>query len=340
MNPDRSAYVCPETHQPLQCAATSRDGAQVVTGTLSAPGGRVYPVRNGIPDLTFPSELQGAAKEAREYYEGVAGIYDDVGHLTFRIQFTDEDQTRRDLAKLLELKPSSRVLEIACGTGRDSVWIAAHLGPEAEFYLQDITPAMLAQCQGKLKTSTVPIECVVANACFLPFPDNYFDAVFSFGGLGVFGDIKRSFREMVRVGKVGAKVVAGDESMPQWLYESEFGRILLDNNPLFKNPIPLDCLPVEARNVVVRYVLNGLYYVIEFAVGEGEPKADFDLVIPGRRGGTLRTRYHGRLEGVTPETKKLAERARATSGKSMHQWLDEVVQEAARNQLGQSNSQA
>lgn len=340
MNPDRSAYVCPETHQPLQCTVTTQDQGRVLTGTLSAPGGRIYPICNGVPDLTFPPELQGAAKDARQYYEGVADIYDDVGHLTFRIQFADEDQTRRDFAKLLELKPSARVLEIACGTGRDSVWIASHLGPEGQLYLQDIAPAMLAQCQGKLMAAAVPIECVVANACYLPFPDRYFDAVFSFGGLGVFGDIKRSFREMVRVSKVGAKVVVGDESMPQWLYESELGRILLNNNPLFRNPIPLECLPVEARNVVVRYVLNGLYYVIEFAVGEGEPKADFDLVIPGRRGGTLRTRYQGRLEGVTPDAKQLAEQARAASGKSMHQWLDEVVREAARKQLGPSTSQA
>jgi hypothetical protein len=90
---------------------------------------------------------------------------------------------------------------------------------------------------------------------------------------------------------------------------------------------------VEARDVVLRWVIGGVYYLLEFRVGEGEPRADFDLEIPGRRGGTLRTRYHGRLEGVSPEAKQLAERARAKTGKSMHQWLDEVVRAAAENEL-------
>jgi hypothetical protein len=139
---------------------------------------------------------------------------------------------------------------------------------------------------------------------------------------------------MVRVSKVGARVIAGDESMPPWLYESEYGRILLANNPLFKKPIPFEQIPVEARDVVVRWVVGGVYYLIEFTVGEGEPKADFDFPIPGRRGGTLRTRYYGKLEGVTPETFELAQQARDASGKSMHDWIDEAVREAARRQLG------
>jgi hypothetical protein len=40
------------------------------------------------------------------------------------------------------------------------------------------------------------------------------------------------------------------------------------------------------------------------------------------------------LEGVTPETKKLAEQAREKRGISMHQWLDEVVRQAALKDLG------
>jgi SAM-dependent methyltransferase len=193
---------------------------------------------------------------------------------------------------------------------------------------------MLRQSRKKLEGAATPVEYVVGNACFLPFPDGYFDAVFSFGGLGVFGDIAKSLREIVRVSKVGAKVVVGDESMPPWLYETEYGRILLNNNPLFRKPIPFEQIPVEAREVTVRWVVGGVYYLIEFVVGEGEPRADFDLEIPGRRGGTLRTRYYGRLEGVTPETYELVQRARDKSGKSMHRWLDEAVRAAALGELG------
>lgn len=333
MKPERSIYVCPETKEPLHLTVEEERDGEVISGRLVRGDGIAYTVRDGIPELIFPRELGGEARQALDYYEGVAGVYDDVAHLSFRIQYVDETQAREGFVRLLGLKAGDRVLELACGTGRDSVLIARELGPDGELYLQDISRSMLVRTKEKLAGASVPVEAVVGNAVHLPFPDRYFDAVFSFGGLGVFGDIRASLKEIVRVSKVGAKVVAGDESMPPWLYESEYGRILLANNPLFREPIPFDKIPVEAREVVVRWVVGGVYYLIEFTVGEGEPKADFDFEIPGRRGGTLRTRYYGRLEGVKPETSELAEQARHASGKSMHDWLDEAVREAARRQL-------
>lgn len=333
MNLERNIYVCPATKSGLRCIPEEADGPEVVTGRLVSEEGAEYPVRGGIPDLTYPRELAGEQKESLSYYEGVADVYDDVAHLSFRIQHVDEGEARRGFVRLLGLRPGSRVLELACGTGRDSEIIAGELDETGRLYLQDISPSMLAQSRRKLAGASVPVEYVVGNACFLPFPGGYFDAVFSFGGLGVFGDIAGSLKEIVRVTKVGGKVVAGDESMPPWLYETEYGRILLNNNPLFKKPIPFEQIPVEARDVTVRWVVGGVYYLIEFVVGEGEPKADFDLEIPGRRGGTLRTRYYGRLEGVTPETFELAQRARDKSGKSMHRWLDEAVRAAALGEL-------
>lgn len=336
MNRERNIYVCPETKERLKCVPSESQGDDVISGRLVGESGRDYSIRDGIPDLTFPRELGREQKEALDYYEGVSDVYDDVAHLSFRIQYVEETEARKGFVRLLKLKPDSRVLELACGTGRDSEIIAGELDEAGQLYLQDISPSMLLRSKEKLAAVSVPVEVVVGNACYLPFPDNYFDAVFSFGGLGVFGDIAGSLKEIVRVSKVGAKVVAGDESMPPWLYETEYGRILLNNNPLFGKAIPFEHIPVEARDVVVRWVVGGVYYLIEFVVGEGEPKADFDLEIPGRRGGTLRTRYYGRLEGVTPGTQELARRAGEKSGKSMHRWLDEVVRQAAEEELGVS----
>ncbi|MBN1450075.1 MAG: class I SAM-dependent methyltransferase [Anaerolineales bacterium] len=305
----------------------------MVAGKLISKSGREYEIRDGIPDLIFPRDLGREQKDAMDYYEGVAGIYDDVANLSFDIQYVDEEQARRQFAKRLNLTPSSRVLELACGTGRDSVNIASELDKTGQLYLQDISRSMLLQCVKKLKDVSTPVEYSTGNACYLPFPDRYFDAVYSFGGLGVFGDIRQSLREIVRVCRVGAKVVVGDESMAPWLYESEYGRMLLNNNPLFKNPLPLSEMPVEARNLSVQWVVGGVYYLIEFEVGAGEPDAKFDIRIPGKRGGTLRTRYYGRLEGVTPEAKELAQQAREVTGESMHDWLDRVVREAATGDL-------
>lgn len=338
MDPNRNIYVCPETKKPLRCLADEVNGSEVISGQLISEEGNEYLIKDGIPNLTFPRDLDEEQKEALDYYEGVAQVYDDVANLSFRIQYVDESSARSDFVRLLGLEPHHRVLELACGTGRDSEIIAEQLGKRGQLYLQDISPAMLWQSKQKLAGVSVGVEYAVSNACYLPFPDRYFDAVFSFGGLGVFGDIRQALKEIVRVSKLSAKVVVGDESMPPWLYETEYGRILLNNNPLFKKSIPLEHIPVEARDVIVRWVIGGVYYLIEFVVGEGEPMANFDLEIPGKRGGTLRTRYYGRLEGVTPETFEVAHRAREQSGKSMHRWLDEVVSEAARRELNISSS--
>lgn len=333
MNLRHNIYVSPETKQPLKCEAEQTAGDDISVGKLVGEAGQEFPIHDGIVDLTFPRNLAGEEKEILDYYESVARIYDDVAHLSFRIQHVDEQQARREFVELLNLTSDARVLELAGGTGRDSEIIAGELGPNAQFYVQDLSRSMLLRCKSKLAGADVPIEFSVGNAAYLPFPDNYFDAVFSFGGLGVFGDVQRSLKEIARVGRVGARVVVGDESMAPWLYETEYGRILLNNNSLFKQPVPLALLPVDARSVTVRWVVGGAYYIIDFTVGKGEPEADFDLEIPGQRGGTLRTRFYGRLEGVTPETYKLAQQARKKSGKSMHRWLDEVVREASIKEL-------
>jgi len=117
--------------------------------------------------------------------------------------------------------------------------------------------------------------------------------------------------------------------MPEWLYNTEFGKVLLNANPLFKFKIPFESIPVEARDVTVRWVIGGVYYLISFVVGEGEPVGNFDIQIPGKRGGTLRTRYYGALEGVSEKTKELVLRAAEKNNQSIHQWLDQTLRSAA-----------
>ena len=73
--------------------------------------------------------------------------------------------------------------------------------------------------------------------------------------------------------------------------------------------------------------------MIDFVVGEGEPPVNLDLPHKGRRGGTLRTRYFGQLEGVTLEAKKLANEAAKKKGLSMHEWLDKLVKDQAKKDL-------
>jgi ubiquinone/menaquinone biosynthesis C-methylase UbiE len=326
-------FVCPESRSPLSLKVISEEGNEVVSGLLISQNGNEYPIKSGIPDLTYPAELSQQDQHARSFYDGRAEAYDKNLHLTFRTHHENEQEVRNKFIDALELQPSYRVLEVACGTGRDSEIIAQRLGPQGQLCLQDISAQMLERCRQRLAGTSVAISCSIANACYLPFPDQYFDAVYSFGGLGEFSDIKRSLAEMVRVSKLGAKIVVGDESIPPWLRDTEFAKILVATNKQFLAPLPLEEMPIEAREVCLRWVIGGVFYLIEFRVGPRELHADFDFEIPGPRGGTYRTRYLGQLEGVTIETKSLAEQAREKKGVSMHKWLDQVVRAAALRDL-------
>lgn len=327
-------YVCPESLRPmkLKSGATKPD-EEIVSDVLVSETGNEYPIQHGVPDLTYPRELAEQDEYARSFYDGRAEAYDKNLHLTFKTHREDEQKVRKQFIDALELHPDSRVLEVSCGTGRDSEIISQRLGPEGQLCLQDIASGMLERCRQRMAGTSVPTSYCLSNACYLPYADKYFDAVYSFGGLGEFSDIKRSLAEMVRVCKPGAKVVVGDESMPPWLLETEFAKILITTNKQFLAPLPLKELPIEARDVCLRWVIGGVFYLIEFRVGEGEPDADFDFEIPGPKGGTYRTRYLGQLEGVTQETKRLAALARDKRDVSMHRWLDEVVREAALRDL-------
>lgn len=326
---DAALFVCPLTKQPMRLEVDSVSGDNVIGGRLISPNGIEYPVIDGVPDLRYPREMPASDAAIATWYDANADIYDEFLPLTFQTFGEDEESVRAGMVDKLELTPTSRVLEIGAGTGRDSVVIASRLGEGGEFHLQDLCAPIFVKSFPKLRHFDVPVKFHLGNACSLPFPDDYFDACFHFGGLNTFSDIPGFFSEMNRVTKPGGKVVAGDESMPVWLRETEFGKILMHSNPHYRYDLPLEYLPVSCREVRLEWIIGGVFYVLDYRVGIGEPHADFDFEIPGARGGTHRTRYYGHLEGVTPEAIELARKARVLSGKSMHRWLDEVIKDAA-----------
>ena len=321
-----SKYVCPETLAPLYEVVDENTGQ---AESLRTKDNREYIKKNGFLDLTFPPVLDTADARARNFYEGRAEDYDKYLHLTFKTHGEDETTTRNFFVDLLEIQPGNRVLDLACGTGRDSELISQRLGDSGEIFCVDISPDMLRCCVKRLESFAISKNFASVNAIHLPFEDNFFDALFSFGGLGEFSDIRKSLNEMVRVTKVGGRIVVGDESIPIWLRDTEFSKILTTTNAQFKAHVPLGDIPIEARNFCLRYVIGGVFYLIDFTVGEGEPSGNFDFEIPGIRGGTYRTRYEGQLEGVTKETKELAVQAVKKQKTSMHKWLDRIVRENA-----------
>lgn len=328
-------YVCPVSHQRLKFSGDHRT-EEIIEGDLSSEAGIHYTARDGIPTF-LPLDLLSDAERATqaEYDETAEQKYDAAVDWLFRSFYEDEDKVREQMLDLLRLESDSRVLEIGSGTGRDSFRIARRLGEEGAFFVQDLSEQMVRQTRNRLEGEKKDrglrpaISYFAATARFLPFRDGFFDAVFHFGGFNNFSEPKMTLAEMARVVKRGGRVVFGDESLPPWLTGTEFGEMIVTNNPLFKHRVPLETLPINARSVTLRWILGGCFYLIDFDVGDGPPSLNVHLPHEGWRGGTLHTRYHGRLEGVTAEAREMALAAAKKEGLSVHAWLDAAVRRAA-----------
>ena len=296
---------CPYTGEELRLDEGESASGDVIAGHLVAEGGLKYPIFDGIPHLILAERESYSAEEEREreYYEATARTYDAVIDWLFASFYEDEEAVRSEMVDLLDLSPSSRVLEVGAGTCRDTVQIARRLADDGVLFVQDLSPGMLTIGRDRMHDARGDgawpgrLEFFIGNAVHLPFADGALDATFHFGGLNLFTDKERALAEMARVVKPGGKVVVGDEGIAPWLREREFGKTLMTSNALYQHEAPLDLLPESARDVSVRWLLGSAFWVIAFTVGEGPPALDLDLPIPGGRGGTHRTRNEARLQG-------------------------------------------
>ena len=333
-------YLCPISQSRLMFSDSDSAGSPDVTeAELVCEEGHRFKVKDGIPIFVRDDMLTKNEQETQTEYDASAEEkYDAAVDWLFRSFCENEDNVRELMINLLELTPAARVLEIGAGTGRDSFRIARRLGPRGEFFVQDLSDQMVLKTRDRLESEKANFELkqinyFVSTARFLPFPNGFFDAVFHFGGFNNFSQPKETLKEMTRIVKQNGRVVFGDESLPPWLEGTEFGEIIVTNNPLFRHKAPLDCIPENARAVTLRWILGGCFYLFDFKVGAGPPQIDLDLPHKGWRGGTMRTRYYGRLEGVTPEARDLAIAAAKAKGLSVHEWLDSVVKNSAKLDL-------
>ncbi len=92
----------------------------------------------------------------------------------------------------------SRVLEIACGTGRFTVMLAER---GADIVGLDISEAMMAQGREKARRAGVAdlVEFIRGDAARLPYPDDHFDAVFAMRFFHLADTPAKFLAEMARV---------------------------------------------------------------------------------------------------------------------------------------------
>jgi ubiquinone/menaquinone biosynthesis C-methylase UbiE len=237
--------------------------------------------------------------------------------LTFGI---NEMDFRNEIISHLRLSEGQRVLIVSCGLGEDIPLLRQEVGVAGEIHAQDISKAMVLASADK--NSQENVLYTISNAISLPYKSNYFDAVYHFGGINLFGNTKKAISELNRVCKNGGRVVFGDEGCAEHLRDSEYYEVAICNNKLWANKAPMADLPHGVSDVQLNYYLGNCFYLISFTSGDGVPYMNIDIPHKGRRGGTARTRYFGQLEGVTEVTKsKLQDRANALNI-SMHDLIE------------------
>ena len=135
----------------------------------------------------------------RSFWNRFARIYD-----AFTRRFTPEyPQLIARIAH--DVGEAQRVLEVATGTGL----IALELGAKHEVDAVDISPAMIAQAEGKMHARGLAgIRFRVGNAYELPWQGNEFDVVICANALHVMEQPERALAEMKRVLKAGGKLIA------------------------------------------------------------------------------------------------------------------------------------
>jgi SAM-dependent methyltransferase len=311
-------------------------------GGWVAADGRSYPLIT-VHGQTIPV-FTGLGSASEAHAEGMYDTQHDTEvYRNFLIWLyatfgEDESHFRQALVTKLQLKEGDRLLITGCGLGDDIVPVVDAFGAHVQVFASDLSPAMVSQAaslldeRGVLQRGAVSLS--VADAGELPFADGTFDAAFHFGGINLFDDPKGGIAEMTRVVKEGGRVVFGDEGVAPWLKGSDYARMVVANNPLWDADSLITQLPFSAVNVNLSWVLGNCFYLIDYDKRIDGPRINPDVRHLGYKGGTMRTRHAGRVEGISPALReKLYDHAKA-SGVSVHDFLESAITQKLAERAG------
>ncbi len=205
----------------------------------------------------------------RDHYNRTARSYDRKERLWGVLLGYSDMEERRRLVDLLRLHPGDRLLEVSAGTGTNLALAASAVSSGARMVAQDISVEALRICRDKLRRQGETIDVVESDVARLPFRDNTFDALLSFGGISQFGNRQAAIREMVRVARPGARVVLADVGIRPNRRTSVRSKLILRVNPRYSTEPPTDLLPAETTELHVDWFRNDTCYLLHFVKSGG-----------------------------------------------------------------------
>ena len=101
------------------------------------------------------------------------------------------------------IQTGMKILEIGCGSGAYTTFVARVVGNKGNVYALDIQPEMLQQLENKLSKpenrNITNIKLIESSAYSLPFDDNSLDLVYMITVLGEIPDQNKALQEIKRV---------------------------------------------------------------------------------------------------------------------------------------------
>lgn len=158
-------------------------------------------------------------------YQVIIRIFRKLFHFpapAFMGQFLDSDFRRKlqPADKVIErsgIKRGMRVLEVGCGSGAFTTFVARAVSDKGTVHAVDIEPKMLEQLENKLNRpenqDIKNIQITESNAYKLPFENDFFDRACMITVLQEIPDRHRALQEIKRVLRPGG-VLAVTEFLP------------------------------------------------------------------------------------------------------------------------------
>lgn len=134
----------------------------------------------------------------------------------------------RKLAARLAPERNHKVLELGCGPGYYSPYIAKQI-PDGKLFLADVQQEMLEKAQRRLNRKHVAnYDVQVCNGQTLDYPDAFFDSAFLITVLGEIQNQESHAKELFRVLKVGGMVSISEQAGDPDSLSIDYVRSLLE----------------------------------------------------------------------------------------------------------------
>jgi ubiquinone/menaquinone biosynthesis C-methylase UbiE len=219
-----------------------------------------YSSKNGYPDFLGDKEIIHKSKWEKTIRNLYAKFY--TASTDFMFFFLGGAvNAREEVLNLLDLRDNSTILETGMGPG-DNFPIIISKARNIKIFAVDIQKQMLIHSLRNTRKWNIDAELFRADAEELPFRDEIFDVVFHLGAFNLFPDKKKALDEMIRVARPGARIAIADES-------EKGNRIFkMITGTKIEFVLPVDLVPDNMQDLIVRTIWKGYGYVIAFTKPE------------------------------------------------------------------------